>query len=75
MATVSKAQEWASKRNSTKWRMSGLAAVMGNLIMHSPLTQGEAAHLDEALDIVDNILLCWKRNNKESKKAFMELSK
>lgn len=73
MAT--KAQEWASKRNSTKWRMSGLAAVMGNLIMHSPLTQREAAHLEEALDIVDNILLYWKKGNKESKKAFTESDK
>lgn len=73
MAT--KAQEWASKRNSTKWRVSGLAAVMGNLIMHSPLTQGEAAHLEKALDIVDNILIYWKKGNKESKKAFMEQDK
>lgn len=73
MAT--KAQEWASKRNSTKWRMSGLAAVMGNLIMHSPLTQREAAHLEEALDIVDNILLYWKKGNRESKKTFMESDK
>lgn len=67
MAT--KAQEWASKRNSTKWRIAGLKAVMRNILLddNSVLTLSEQVILEVALQKVSVVIDDWKMNNGLSK--------
>lgn len=69
MAT--KAQEWARKRNEAKWRLTGIAGSINQIMLHYPITPGENAHLDSALDTIENVLIYWNESNSKSKKAYI----
>lgn len=70
MAT--KAQEWARERNTAKWRLTGVSTTLANLIRFSPLTPGEAATLESALDKIDIVVDYWKGMNPLSKNAYLK---
>lgn len=70
MAT--KAQEWARKRNEAKWRLTGIANSINQMMLYHPLTPAELSHLDAVVDIVESVLIYWDESNGKSKRDYIK---
>jgi len=69
---MTKAQEWARKRNGAKWRIKGINENLRNLSMESSLLTTERAELRRAVLFITQSLNNWEERNSLSKKKFME---
>lgn len=74
MAT--KAQEWASKRNSTKWRLMGNIAALTNISnSNSILTGTEVYLIEDALVSLKALVKSWKTGSRISKERYLKAAK
>jgi hypothetical protein len=68
---MTKAQEWAKKRNFAKFRLRGAFACIGSLEDANFMCPYEKNKLITLSMTLYDIIYNWERNNKESKKKFI----